>query len=118
LPEKKLRKQIMSIQTDSKGLEEVKESESCNVYSLYRLLATQEQCQEMKAKYLAGNYGYGHAKQALFECIMERFGEQRTKFDHFMSNPDLIEAELQKGAQKAKVIADEVLNRVRTKVGY
>ena len=118
LPEKKLRKQIMSIQTDSKGLEEVKESESCNVYSLYRLLATQEQCQEMKVKYLAGNYGYGHAKQALFECIMERFGEQRTKFDHFMSNPDLIEAELQKGAQKAKVIADEVLNRVRTKVGY
>mgnify|MGYP002700438508 CR=1 FL=1 len=118
LPEKKLRKQIMSILTDSKGLEEVKDPASCNVFQLYQLLAKQEQSQEMKAKYLAGNYGYGHAKQALFELIMERFATQRKKFDYYMSNPQEIEAELQKGAQKAKVIADEVLHRVRTKVGY
>ena len=118
LPDKKLRKQIMSINTDSKGLEEVKDPESCNVFSLYKLLATDSQIEEMRSNYLAGNYGYGHAKQALFQVIIDRFSEQRKKFDYYMSNPQEIESELQKGAQKAKVIADEVLARVRSKVGY
>jgi len=118
LPEKKLRKQIMSIQTDSKGLEDVKDPENCNVFSLYKLLANDTQIKEMRSNYLAGNYGYGHAKQALFEVILHRFESQRNKFDYYMSNLQEIESELQKGAQKAKVIADEVLARVRSKVGY
>lgn len=118
LPDKKLRKQIMSIKTDSKGLEEVKDPEICNVFSLYKLLATDSQIEEMRSSYFAGNYGYGHAKQALFQVIIDRFSEQRKKFDYYMSNPQEIESELQKGSQKAKVIADEVLARVRSKLGY
>ena len=118
LPDKKLRKQIMSIETDSTPLEDPKNPDTCNCFAIYSLLANEEQISQMRANYTAGGYGYGHAKQALFECIIECFSEQRKKYDYLMSNPQEIEAELQKGAKKAKVIADEVLNRVRTKVGY
>jgi tryptophanyl-tRNA synthetase len=118
LPEKKLRKQVMSIQTDSTPLEEPKDPDSCNVFALYSLLATPEQTRQMRANYLGGNYGYGHAKQALFELILERFGEERKRFDHFMSNLEEIDQALHVGAEKAKRVADEVLGRVRQKLGY
>lgn len=118
LPDKKLRKQIMGIQTDSTSMEDPKETESCNVFKLYRLLASKEQVTEMEANYKGGNYGYGHAKQALFELIMEKYATERARFTELMTNQELIEEELLKGAKKARSIAQEVLNRVRTKVGY
>lgn len=118
LPDKKLRKQIMGIQTDSKAIEEPKETASCNVFKLYKLIASTDQIAEMSANYEGGNYGYGHAKQALYELIIEKYAKERQRFNELMENKELIEVELQKGAKKAKSIAKEVLKRVRTKVGY
>jgi tryptophanyl-tRNA synthetase len=118
LPEKKLRKQVMGMVTDSTSMEDPKNAESCNVFKLYRLLGSEEQTTDLKAKYEAGNFGYGHAKQALFELILEQFSEQRERFDYLMENKEEIETELQKGAEKARVIAQEVLQRVRAKAGY
>jgi len=118
LADKKLRKQIMGIVTDTTPLEDPKEYENCNVYKLYALLSTKEQSEELATKYRGGNYGYGHAKQELFELIIDKYAKERKKFNELMENKDLIETELQKGAIKARKIASEVLKRVRTKLGY
>ena len=118
LDDQKLRKQVMSIKTDSLGLEDQKDPENCNVYKLYQLLASEEKTQDMAAKYRAGNYGYGHAKQELFELICDNFSEQRKKFNYLMSNTDIIELELKKGAKKASEIAIKVLARIRNNIGY
>jgi len=118
LPDKKLRKQIMGIQTDSTPMEDPKDPESCNVFKIFKLVSSEEQIEKMKTNYLGGNYGYGHAKQELFEVIIDKYTEERKKFNKLMEDKDLIEKELQKGAKKAKSIAQEVLGRVRTKIGY
>lgn len=118
LPEKKLRKQIMSIATDSTPLEEPKDWSTCNCFALYSLLASSAQIAEMKANYENGNYGYGHAKQALYELILERFAQPRERYDYYMNHLKEIDSALAKGAAKAKVVADGVLERVRGKVGY
>jgi tryptophanyl-tRNA synthetase len=118
LPEKKLRKQIMSIATDSTPLEAPKNWSTCNCFAIYSLLASDEQITAMKANYEHGNYGYGHAKQALYELMLERFAEPRERYNYYMTNLKEIDAALSKGAAKAKVVADGVLKRVRTKVGY
>ena len=118
LSDKKLRKQIMGIQTDSTSLDEPKETDNCNVFQLYKLLATDEQITELKAKYTGGNFGYGDAKQELFEVICDKFSDERDKFNHLIENKNIIEEELQKGAKKARLIAKEVLNRVRKNIGY
>ncbi|MDA8895056.1 tryptophan--tRNA ligase [Flavobacteriales bacterium] len=118
LPDKKLRKQIMSIETSSKAMEEPKETKDCNVFTLYNLLASEADSAQMRANYEGGNYGYGHAKQALFELITNKYADERTRFNELMNNQSLIEEELQKGAVKAKKIAKDVLQRVRAKVGY
>ena len=108
----------MSIKTDSLGLEDKKDPENCNVYKLYQLLTSEEKTQEMATKYRAGNYGYGHAKQELFELICDNFSKQRKKFNYLMSNTDIIELELKKGAKKASEIASKVLGRIRNNIGY
>jgi tryptophanyl-tRNA synthetase len=118
LPEKQLRKQIMSIVSDSTPLEEPKKTETCHTFALYKLLASPAQIEQMKANYQGGNYGYGHAKQALFEVILDRFAKERDIFNHLMENPSEIEAALSVGAQKARSVAQEVLKRARSKVGY
>lgn len=118
LPDKKLRKQIMGITTDTKELEDPKDPDTCNVFALYQLLASEEQIEEMRANYVAGGYGYGHAKQALFELITERFQDERERYNYLMENPQEIEAALKGGADRARAIASTVLNRVRAKVGY
>ena len=118
LPDKKLRKQIMSIETSSTAMEEPKETKDCNVFNLYNLLASEADSAQMKTNYEGGNYGYGHAKQALFELITKKYTVERTRFNELMNNQSLIEEELQKGAVKARKIAEDVLQRVRTKVGY
>jgi tryptophanyl-tRNA synthetase len=118
LPDKQLRKQIMKIKTDSTPLEEPKNPDTCNLFALYRLLANEQQLEEMRANYLGRNYGYGHAKQAFYELIVEKFGEEREKYHYFMSNPKEIDAVLLEGAKKAHGVADRVLERVRAKLGY
>ncbi|ATA73204.1 tryptophan--tRNA ligase [Capnocytophaga sp. H4358] len=118
LPEKQLRKQVMSIQTDSIPLEEPKKPDTCKVFALYKLLASDEQTQTMRNLYEGGNYGYGQAKQALYELILEKFSEPRQKFHYYMENLDELEKILQEGASKAQKIATNVLKRVREKIGY
>lgn len=118
LPEKKLRKQIMGIQTDSTPLEGPKDPDTCNVFALYSLLGTEQQISDLRTLYSAGGMGYGHAKQALFELILDSFAEARTKFDYYQNNPAEVAIALTKGAEKAKVIATDVMMRVRSKIGY
>lgn len=118
LPEKQLKKQISGIVTDSTPLEEPKNPETCNAFALYRLLASTDQTQEMRKKYLEGGFGYGHAKSALFELILDRFSEPRERYDHYMSRPEELEVVLSNGAAKAKNTAQVVLKRVREKVGF
>ncbi|PIE97808.1 MAG: tryptophan--tRNA ligase [Polaribacter sp.] len=118
LPEKKLRKQVMSIKTDSTPLEEPKNPDTDNVFAIYKLLGTDEQVEQMRANYLGGNYGYGHAKQALYELILEKFSEERKRYNHYMENKHEIDEALAIGAEKAQKVAREVLERVRAKVGY
>ena len=117
-PDKRLRKQIMGIVTDSTPMEDPKDPSNDNVFALYKLLATPEQIEEMSANYLAGNYGYGHAKQALYELIINKFEEPREKFDYYMTHLEEVDEALAIGAEKARKVADEVLARVRGKLGY
>lgn len=118
LPEKKLRKQIMSIATDSTPLEEPKNWAACNCFAIYSLLADKEAIALMKANYEKGNYGYGHAKQALYELVLEKFETPRERYNYYMANLNEVDAALKIGAEKAKLVADGVLRRVREKLGY
>jgi tryptophanyl-tRNA synthetase len=118
LPDKKLRKQIMGIKTDSTPMQDKKDAEVCNIYKIYKLLSTEEQATALFEKYATGNYGYGHAKQELFELICETYSLEREKFNQLMENKAIIDEELEKGAVKARVIAKEVLARVRKNIGY
>ncbi len=118
LPDKQLKKQIQSIVTDSTPLEEPKNPDTDNVFALYQLLATKEQTEALRQKYLAGNFGYGHAKQALFELIVEKFKQERETFNFYMENPDELEKKLVQGEAKARAVAHKVLSKVREKLGY
>jgi len=85
---------------------------------LYKLVANEGQIATMKANYLGGGYGYGHAKQAFYELLIERFKTEREKYHYFMNHKEEIDAILLEGAKKAHLVADEVLKRVRHKLGY
>ncbi|MEO8253614.1 MAG: tryptophan--tRNA ligase [Flavobacterium sp.] len=118
LDDKALRKQVMSIETDSTPLEEPKNPDTCNAFAIYALLANEDQIATMRANYLAGNYGYGHAKQALFELICERFKIEREKYHYYINNLEEIDSLLKIGAEKASAVANGVLARVREKLGF
>ena len=118
LTDKKLRKQIMGIKTDSLALEDPKNPDTDNVFALYKLLASDAQIAEMRAQYEGGTYGYGHAKQALYELILEKFATVRERYHHYMNNKNEIDDALRIGAEKATKTANDVLKRVRQKIGY
>jgi len=118
LPEKKLRKQIMKIETDSTAMEDPKNPDTCNLFALYKLIASEEEITKMHENYTGGNYGYGHAKQAFFELLLEKFGGIRERYTYYMNNTEEIDKVLEIGAAKASSVANGVLSRVRTKLGY
>ncbi len=118
LPEKKLRKQIMSIVSNSEALEAPKNPDNCNIFALYSLLAESGDISNMRARYEKGGFGYGHAKQELYELILEKFKLERTRFEHLMNHRNEIDEALSIGADKARKIAQNVLQRVREKAGY
>ena len=118
LTDKKLRKQIMGIKTDSTPLENPKNPDIDTVFALYKLLANDAQIKTMRANYLGGNYGYGHAKQALYELVIEKFATIRERYLHFMENKHEIDEALAIGAAKARKVAQTVLQKVRAKTGY
>ncbi len=118
LPDKELRKQVMSIVTDSTPMEAPKNPDSDNVFALFQLLASPGQTQSMRTKYHAGNYGYGHAKQELYELLIGKFSKEREAFGFFMSHPDELEKKLLRGEERARAIARKVIQRVRKKLGF
>ncbi len=115
---KKLRKQLMQIVTDSTSLEDPKDPEKCNVFNLYKLFANAEETEALAARYRAGNFGYGHAKQALFELLDEHVAPARERFNTLMDNTDELEDILLDGAKRARAVAGPVLDRVRSRVGF
>ena len=117
LPEKQLRKQVMSIETDSTPLEDPKNPDTDNVFAIYKLLASPEQIEEMRENYLKGGYGYGHAKQALYELILEKYADARLKFNELMEDKATLDAFLETGASKAREVAQSVLKRTRNQLG-
>lgn len=118
LPEKKLKKVVNSIVTDSKELEDSKDPNTCNVVALYKLLATNEEVAEMEENYRKGGFGYGHAKKALLDVILREFADAREKFNYFMENKEEIDKALAIGAEKARAVSSATLKRVRERLGY
>jgi len=118
LPEKELKKVVQSIITDSTPLEEPKNPDTCNVFKIFSLIATESEIQEIRTKYQSGGFGYGHAKAALFEKILTKYSTEREKFNFYMNNLAELDKALKEGAIKASVIGNEVLSRVKSKVGY
>lgn len=118
LPDKQLRKNVMGIITDSTPMEEPKNPDTCNVFNIYKLLGTDEQITKMGQNYLGGNYGYGDAKQELFELIIENYKQERKAFNNYMTNPELLEKKLIAGEGKAREIGRKVLNKVKKTLGY
>ena len=116
--EKSLKKQIMSIVTDSKGLEDKKNPESCNIFNIFKLIASEDEVKKMKKNYSEGGYGYGQAKTHLLNLILDLFRKERKLYSELLQNPDHLYGILVKGEEKARVIADKVLERVRSKLGY
>ena len=118
LEEKLLKKQIMSIETDSKPLESPKNPESCNVFKIYSLLASNEMIEDLRSKYKNGGFGYGHAKNELLDLILNKFSKPRDKYNYLMSNKNEIDQILSEGSKKASKTANQVMDRVRKKLGY
>jgi tryptophanyl-tRNA synthetase len=117
-PEKELKKEVMGIVTDSTPMEEPKDPEANTVYKLYRLVAPADAVADMAASFRAGGYGYGHAKKALLEALLDGFRTERETFDRLMNDPAELERELKRGAEKARTVAAEVLSRTRGRLGY
>jgi tryptophanyl-tRNA synthetase len=118
LPEKELKKVVMSIVSDSRALEDPKDPETDNTFKLYQLLASADQTDAMRQNYLKGGFGYGHAKTALFELILDKFSEPRKTYAHLIANTGMLEKELSIGEIKANEMANEKLNQVRGVIGY
>ena len=116
--EKSLKKQIMSIVTDSKGIEDKKNPESCNIFNIFKLIASGDEVKKMEKNYFEGGYGYGHAKTHLLNLILDLYREERKLYSELIKNPDHLYDILVKGEKKARTIAEKVLSRVRSKLGY
>jgi tryptophanyl-tRNA synthetase len=118
LPEKELKKQVMAIVTDSTPMEAPKDPTKDNVFAIYQLLGDKEQIETLRSKYLGGNFGYGHAKQALLELILDKFRKERNEFTNLMNNIPALEERLNHGEAKAALLADKRLAEVRKKLGF
>jgi len=116
--DKGLKKQVMGILTDDTPLEEPKDPDSSIPFQLYSLLATESEIEAMRNNYLAGGYGYGHAKKELLEKIKETYVGARTKYDELMQNLPLLDRELAIGAEKARTVSNATLGRMRKAIGY
>ena len=117
LSDKQLKKQIMSIKTDSLPIESIKNPNTCNVFKLYSLIGNEAQVKQMKENYERGGYGYGEAKSQLFELILETYSKQRNTYNYLMDNRSEIDQILKEGSIRAKKIADQVIKRVKSKLG-
>ena len=115
--EKAIRKKIMSIPTDSTPMEDPKDPDKCNIFALFKLFSNEQQVADLAAKYRAGNFGYGHAKQALFEAYMDYFAPMRRRRKELEKEPGYIDEVLRKGAEKANAVAAQTMDEVYRAVG-
>ena len=113
-----LEKQIMKIKTESIPVDEAKNPKNCNVFKIFSLIAEKKDVDIMRKRYLSGNIGFGEAKKVLLNEIKTKFKIERDKFNFLINNPEIVEQELENGSKKAKLFANEVLKRVRLKLGY
>jgi tryptophanyl-tRNA synthetase len=118
LPENELKKVTKKILSDSTPLEEPKDPDIDITFKLYSLLASETEIASMRQNYLNGGYGYGHAKQALFELILEKFAEPRRIFNYYMENNDELESILAEGEVKARAVAQQTIGKVRNILGF
>ena len=115
--EKAIRKKIMSIPTDSTPMEAPKDPDKCNIFALFKLFSNEQQVADLAAKYRAGNFGYGHAKQALFEAYMDYFAPMRRRREELEKEPGYMDEVLRKGAEKANAVAAQTMDEVYRAVG-
>ncbi|MFY0627378.1 MAG: tryptophan--tRNA ligase [Reichenbachiella sp.] len=118
LPEKQLKKNIMSIITDSLPLEAPKVAETCNVFNIYKTLGSESQISDLKTKYENGNFGYGHAKTELLNLLLDQFKNERKLYTEFINDPVMLERRLEQGEEKARALAHQVLKRVKDNIGF
>ena len=114
---KRMRKQVMKIETSSTPMTEPMDPTTCTAFALYALFASEQEKQEMAANYARSDFGYGHAKQALFEKMEQRFAPYRERFEALMADDAYLEDVLRGGAKRARPVAEEVIARVREAVG-
>ncbi|MDB4931082.1 MAG: trpS [Myxococcaceae bacterium] len=117
LPEKALRKLVMSIKTDGAGLDDPKTPETDNVFSLYKLVATPAEVDDMAERYRAGGFGYGHAKQRLADALNAHLAAPRERYHALLADPAALDDVLREGAVRARAVARDTLDRVRDRVG-
>ena len=115
--EKEIKKAVMNIVTDCKGLEEKKDPDHCNVFAIYKLFATPEEVQKMRENYLGGNYGYGHAKLALFEKLWTTFEPMRKRRAELAADATFVERTLAANGERARAEAEKLMRKVRRAVG-
>ncbi len=113
-----LKKQVMGIVTDSTPVKEPKDAEKCNVFRLYKLIASKEETKELENKYTKGGFGYGDAKKTLLDKILKHFGEARDKYNELTPKENYVYSVLEDGAKRAQVVAKATLDDVKTKIGY
>ena len=118
-PEKKLRKKVMSIITDSQGVDDPKEPEGNTIVDLFKLVASEEKVEEMAEKMRSSGigYGYGHAKQELYEAILEHCADARTRRTELVNNPVKVEEILHEGARKIRPVVEETMEAVHNALG-
>ncbi len=116
-PAKEIKAKIMRIVSDSTPLEDPKNPDACNIFALYKLFATPEETDQMRANYLVGGYGYGTAKKALVELFERTFAPFREKRAELEKNLDYVEHVLKQGAEDARREATKTLDAARKAVG-
>ena len=114
---KRLRKQVMKIVTAPTPIEEPMDADACNVFALYKLFATESDCAQMRENYTRSDFGFGHAKQALYEKMEHHFAPYRARYDELIADPDHLEDVLAQGAARVRPVVDEVMERVRDATG-
>ena len=114
---KTIKKQVMKITTDSKELDEVKEWENCNIYTLCKLFMTEQELLDLQKRYATPGEGYGHFKLTLLDKINEYFEPYAQKREYYLNNPNEVKEILAKGAKKAQVVAQKKLKIIRDAVG-
>ncbi len=112
-----MKKKVMRIQTDSTPVEEPKDPEKCILFALLTLVASNEELSQWRERYTKGGTGYGDVKKRLVELLDELLGPLRARYEQLVKDSDYVEDVLRTGGQKARAIAQELMEKVRSATG-